>query len=48
LRRDWHGDAWGRCPQAYIGVWEEFGRIKIQIRENLNLIEKWNPTKFRD
>jgi hypothetical protein len=29
LRGDWHGDAWGRCNQAYIGVWEESGRIKI-------------------
>jgi hypothetical protein len=23
--------AWGRCTRAYIGVWEESGRIKIRI-----------------
>jgi hypothetical protein len=32
---DWHGDAWVRCTQAYIGVWEESGRIKIRIRDKI-------------
>jgi hypothetical protein len=37
LRENWHGDAWGRYTQAYIGVWEEFRSktksLKIQILE---------------
>jgi hypothetical protein len=24
-----------RCTQAYIGVWEESGRIKIRIRDKI-------------
>jgi hypothetical protein len=27
--------AWGRCTRAYIGVWEESGRIKIQVRDKI-------------
>jgi hypothetical protein len=29
LRGDWHGDAWERCSEAYIVVWEESRRVKI-------------------
>jgi hypothetical protein len=32
------GLAWGcveRCTQAYIGLWEESGRIKIRIRDEI-------------
>jgi hypothetical protein len=25
----------GGAPRAYIGVWEEFGRIKNQIRDKI-------------
>jgi hypothetical protein len=32
---DWHGGAWGRCTQTYIGMWEESGRIKIRIRDKI-------------
>jgi hypothetical protein len=35
--------AWGcvgRCTQAYIGVWEESGRIKIQIRDKIYVYVK--------
>jgi hypothetical protein len=28
---------WGRCTQAYIVVWEESGRIKIQIRDKIRV-----------
>jgi hypothetical protein len=35
LRGDWHGDAWGRCTQAYIGVWEESGKVKIRVRDKI-------------
>jgi hypothetical protein len=35
LRGDWHGDAWGRCTQAYIGVREVSGRVKIQVRDKI-------------
>jgi hypothetical protein len=34
---DWHGDAWERCTQAYIGVWEESGRIKIRVRDKIQI-----------
>jgi hypothetical protein len=34
---DWHGDAWGRCTQAHIGLWEEFRRIKVRIRDKIQL-----------
>jgi hypothetical protein len=27
----------GRCTQAYIGVWEESGRIKIRIRDKIRI-----------
>jgi hypothetical protein len=32
--------AWGRCTWAYIGVWEESGRIKIQIRDKIRVLLK--------
>jgi hypothetical protein len=35
---DWTKLAWGgrgRCTRAYIGVWEESGMIKIQIRDKI-------------
>jgi hypothetical protein len=35
LREDWHGDMWGRCTQAYIGVWEDSGRVKIRVRDKI-------------
>jgi hypothetical protein len=25
----------GRCTQAYIGVWEEYRRIKIRVRDKI-------------
>jgi hypothetical protein len=34
---DWHGDVWGRCTQAYIGLWEESRRIKVRIRDKIQL-----------
>jgi hypothetical protein len=34
---DWHGDAWGRCSEAYIGVWEESGRVKIRVRDKIRI-----------
>jgi hypothetical protein len=27
--RNWRGEISGRCTHAYIGVWEESGRINI-------------------
>ncbi len=30
--------AWGcmgRCTQAYIGVWEEFGSFRIRVRDKI-------------
>jgi hypothetical protein len=37
LTENWHGDAWERCTQAYIGVWEESGRFKIRIRDKIRV-----------
>jgi hypothetical protein len=35
LSRNWHGDAWGRCTQAYIGVLEKFGSFRIRVRDKI-------------
>jgi hypothetical protein len=34
------GEAWGRCIGPYIGVWEEFRRIKIQVRDKIRVYLK--------
>jgi hypothetical protein len=30
-------DAWGRCAQAYIGVWEESRSFRIQVRDKIRV-----------
>jgi hypothetical protein len=34
------GETWGRCTQAYIGVWEEYRRIKIKVRDKIRVCLK--------
>jgi hypothetical protein len=38
---------WGRCTKAYIGVWEESGRIRIQTRDKIRVWLKMKSRKIQ-